>query len=768
MSRDANDVKAAVGPGEFARILEELGATLSPTQRERSSCPIHRGEKTDTLHFNEKAGVIVWTCFKGCGKPGGDVFDLVACALGIPFSESVEWVGERVGVSDSTPPRLAPAPQKPAQVPDVSLERFARMKRLWGRFAPSDAQGERYLQGRKIEPDPDAVRFNLGETGDEEADRLAGYGFRIAVPLRKPDGEIRSFSFRLARDLSDAEKEAHPDWNAKTNLKGDTGGALYSTEPVSSWAQGDAVFIAEGITDYLAVTGLGYLATPEGNRVRVIGIPGAAQAGKLVDTLGPDALKGRPVLIALDNDPNGTGEKHAAQLARALRAIGVKPFRIRTEKKDVCLELSSASDSPIATFTQLLRAAGEAGPWNPDAPNASEEWAQGLAEWEGSIEKKGISTGFPTVDELLGGGFWDRRSYVIAGPSGTGKSALALTMAWAIAEQRIPVLYVSYELEPFEIRARLVAHETDIFYGKVCTPSGLSEYERKRVREAWGKLAQGIGKRIFIRVPGPGGEGPKPGSVAWIHAQAQAITEAFGKPPVVFVDYLQPAAAFADGYDPANLRIAVGKLSLDLRQLSRDLGSSIVILSSIPRSAYLSPVKSYQLPEMSALKESGEIEFGADSVGFIWPEEADWNTHEKEGVEREKLATRPMLFVTVKGRISGTGRALLTWNPPLGTFEDAGRPARKEKREKPSSAKGKGKPDLTVDALGVLFTQHGKADGEGRRVIERDRLLKIALDEFTCSRKTVDGILAKHPGRFEEEVRDGKKLVIYRRGGGEE
>jgi hypothetical protein len=117
----------------------------------------------------------------------------------------------------------------------------------------------------------------------------------------------------------------------------------------------------------------------------------------------------------------------------------------------------------------------------------------------------------------------------------------------------------------------------------------------------------------------------------------------------------------------------------------------------------------------------------------------------------------------VKGRISGTGQALLTWNTPLGTFEDAGRPTRKEQPEKrPSSAPGKGrKPELTADALGGLVTGNGKFEKDAW-VIERDRLLKIARGEFTCTKATVEAILAKYDEHFEEGTRDGKELVIYR------
>ena len=100
MARDADRVKEAVGIETFTQILENLGGVLDRTQRGRSSCPIHGGNSTDTLHFNEKDGVIVWNCFKGCGKPGGDVFDLVSFAKGISFPEAVEWVGDFVGMRD--------------------------------------------------------------------------------------------------------------------------------------------------------------------------------------------------------------------------------------------------------------------------------------------------------------------------------------------------------------------------------------------------------------------------------------------------------------------------------------------------------------------------------------------------------------------------------------------------------------------------------------------------------------------------------------------
>lgn len=59
-----------------------------------------------------------------------------------------------------------------------------------------------------------------------------------------------------------------------------------------------------------------------------------------------------------------------------------------------------------------------------------------------------VSTGSEPLDEILGGGLPEGSTTVIAGRPGSGKTALALKMAFSLAERGLPVLYVTTLSEP--------------------------------------------------------------------------------------------------------------------------------------------------------------------------------------------------------------------------------------------------------------------------------------------------------------------------------
>ncbi|ACS33032.1 ATPase domain-containing protein [Thermococcus gammatolerans] len=59
--------------------------------------------------------------------------------------------------------------------------------------------------------------------------------------------------------------------------------------------------------------------------------------------------------------------------------------------------------------------------------------------------KERIKTGIPKFDELLGGGFYKGSINLIAGPTGSGKTIFALTIASNMAKQGFRVLYMTFE-----------------------------------------------------------------------------------------------------------------------------------------------------------------------------------------------------------------------------------------------------------------------------------------------------------------------------------
>lgn len=68
-------------------------------------------------------------------------------------------------------------------------------------------------------------------------------------------------------------------------------------------------------------------------------------------------------------------------------------------------------------------------------------------------------TGFPSVDQLLGGGLRREDLIVVGGDVGSGKSALALAMAGRVAELGRAVVFYAGEVSPQRVAERVVAIE---------------------------------------------------------------------------------------------------------------------------------------------------------------------------------------------------------------------------------------------------------------------------------------------------------------------
>lgn len=80
----------------------------------------------------------------------------------------------------------------------------------------------------------------------------------------------------------------------------------------------------------------------------------------------------------------------------------------------------------------------------------------------GDAAPPGITSGFPSVDRVLGGGFRKQDLVVLAGDVGSGKSSLALAIAVRAARAGVPVLFLSAEMEPERLLERAVAFEAGV------------------------------------------------------------------------------------------------------------------------------------------------------------------------------------------------------------------------------------------------------------------------------------------------------------------
>ncbi|HET9465529.1 MAG TPA: DnaB-like helicase C-terminal domain-containing protein [Gemmatimonadales bacterium] len=80
----------------------------------------------------------------------------------------------------------------------------------------------------------------------------------------------------------------------------------------------------------------------------------------------------------------------------------------------------------------------------------------------GAAPSDTVSTGFPSLDRLLAGGFRRRDLVVLAGDVGSGKSALALGIAIRAAGAGTPTMYLSGEMGPERLMERALALEARV------------------------------------------------------------------------------------------------------------------------------------------------------------------------------------------------------------------------------------------------------------------------------------------------------------------
>lgn len=228
---------------------------------------------------------------------------------------------------------------------------------------------------------------------------------------------------------------------------------------------------------------------------------------------------------------------------------------------------------------------------------------------------KPTSTGIRALDTLLNGGFREG-VYMLGAKTGAGKTAFAVQLADNMASTGTDVLYYSLEMAESELVSRSISKATYVNavkkYGTrkgeqlAKTVSGIlsgylwnsySEEENALIREAFDEYRRR--GNVFIL------EGVGEFSASDVVTGIERHISATGKRPVVIVDYLQALAP----YDPrATDKQNVDRAVIELKRASRRTGTAIIAISSFNRDNYDKDAS------LSAFKESGGIEYGADAV----------------------------------------------------------------------------------------------------------------------------------------------------------
>lgn len=212
----------------------------------------------------------------------------------------------------------------------------------------------------------------------------------------------------------------------------------------------------------------------------------------------------------------------------------------------------------------------------------------------GAGRRNFVPSGFPRLDQVLGGGFIRGGLYIVGARPAVGKSTFALNLADRISGN---CLFTSLEMSPEQLMAKRVSRLTGISAAKLLGGQ-LSDPEWQAVARAGSALGdRGVYMNARYDL-----------STTKIQLLAQQVPEL----RAVIIDYLgliQPATRGGSAYE------AVTQLSRELKRMAISLDVPVICLCQLSRQV---ENRDDKRPRLSDLRDSGAIEQDADGVLFLY------------------------------------------------------------------------------------------------------------------------------------------------------
>ena len=540
---------------------------INPAKRFHCLNPTHLDRNPSLGYDSKRYKVHCFAC-----QADYDLFDLLMLDNHLASSgEALALAREKWGRPDRRPPAPAAShsvsgprkqDQAPQPTPSLPEDHAAYIARC-----AADAGKTNYFTQRGLSPET-VSRFSLGYDQERECVVLPCEKSRV---VRREVGEKRYL-----------------------NEKGQPS-PLFQPELLTACGEDTPVFLAEGTFDALSAEELGF---------RCAGMNGAGNREKIAALLR--TLPG-PVPIALVPDNDEAGNAWAEALTAEF------PWLYRCDPVPVGKDLNESLTADRDATASFLRAQADACLAHMPPPYKTLCAAGQMDALDAYIVRQAqrppLSTGFPTLDKALDGGFYDGL-YVLGAVSSLGKTAFCMQMADALARQRRDVLVFSLEMTAFELMARSISRESflsDTSRGRTLAKTVRGVLDGRRYRfytpQEQAHLAAAkdtyaaYGNHLWFR------EGDHETGLAYISGEIARHIAQTGVTPVVLIDYLQIIAPVDVHFtDKQNL----DRIVCALKKLSRTYSLTILAISSFNRENYNLEVS------MSAFKESGGIDYSAD------------------------------------------------------------------------------------------------------------------------------------------------------------
>lgn len=247
----------------------------------------------------------------------------------------------------------------------------------------------------------------------------------------------------------------------------------------------------------------------------------------------------------------------------------------------------------------------------------------------GQVDKM-VMTGLADIDHFVSG-LKGGQLYIIAGRPGMGKSVLGASMARQAACNGVGIGFFSMEMHDEQIAARFLADQSfssraplsfkDIIDGKKLSDEQMDRLEASTAELAALPLEIDLSSTL---------------TVSEIAARTRTLADQMKKRGVklgaIFIDYLKFVKA-SDRYRGQRV-YEVGEITGGLKALAKDMDICVVLLAQLNRQV---EARQDKRPELSDLRESGDIEADADVVMLLF-RESYYLTDKVDAESQAKLA----------------------------------------------------------------------------------------------------------------------------------
>jgi len=256
----------------------------------------------------------------------------------------------------------------------------------------------------------------------------------------------------------------------------------------------------------------------------------------------------------------------------------------------------------------------------------------------------GLSTGYPDLDRITGG-LRAPDLIILAARPAVGKTALGLNIARNIAKGGIGVAFCSQEMSRGQCLDRMVAAEMCL------SAEGMRDGFHRDDHKAWDALADGveIANRWPLWVTDSAGM-----KVSALASRVRRLKAAQPHLGLLVVDYLQ-IMGVEDS--KANRETQVAQIATGLKRIAMSSGIPVIAIAQLNRSV---EARANKRPNMSDLRESGQIEQDADIIAFLYRDDYYNPESQDAGIAEVNIE---------KNRNGRTGQARLSWKPVWQRFD---------------------------------------------------------------------------------------------------